>query len=225
MLFINKFHFFPFDYDSLTIRISKSLQRGVCSWNERRGSYWSGCYCNRIVNSTKFSTKKMFYATCRTKSVVVMKPETRKCLTSAEAKYENLGVELFAFRNYRKSNCELECVAGAMLTMCQCLVYNFPDLPPSFVKRFLPNITNIKDIICKPSQLQCIKTKTNILYSFLPDENQDDHGKTGIYCNCPENCDDHMYTQVSRYKESLLICKNVIFVTTGSNIRALSRHQ
>ena len=134
--------------------------------------------------------------TFRTDSVINMNPETRNCLNSGEPKNDKLGVELFAFRNYRKSNCELECIAGAMLTMCKCLVYNFPDLPPSFVKRFLPDITNVKDIICKPSQLQCIKNRTDILYSFLAKESRQDHGKTGIYCNCPENCDDQMYTQV-----------------------------
>ena len=57
---------------------------------------------------------------CRsTESVVAMAPEVRGCLTAAEPQYPPLHVELFAFRDYTKSSCLLECRAAAMLRLCQ----------------------------------------------------------------------------------------------------------
>ena len=116
---------------------------------------------------------------CRsTESVVAMAPEVRGCLTAAEPQYPPLHVELFAFRDYTKSSCLLECRAAAMLRLCQvrlgphlnhalhhaslfqCLVYNYPDLPPAFVQKFHPSYSSPKDVICKPSQLQCIANHT-----------------------------------------------------------------
>lgn len=103
-----------------------------------------------------------------------MDPLGRDCLSSEEPKSAPMKVELFAFKNYTKSNCLLECRAAAMLRLCECLIYFYPDLPPTFIRKFLPEFMEVKDAICEGPKLQCIannagntltvKTKTIITF-------------------------------------------------------------
>ena len=85
-----------------------------------------------------------------------MNPETRACMDTTETKYEKLKVDLYAFKNYTKANCLLECRAAAMLKKCHCLIYFFPFLPRAFIKQFMPDYTSSKDIICDSEQLKCL---------------------------------------------------------------------
>ena len=71
-----------------------------------------------------------------------------------------MDVKLFAFKNYTKSNCLLECRAAAMLRLCECLIYFYPDLPATFIKKFLPEFNEARDAICRGPKLQCIVEKT-----------------------------------------------------------------
>ena len=85
-----------------------------------------------------------------------MSPEDRNCLDNPETKYDNLGVDLYAFKNYTKSNCLLECRAAAMLRTCKSLIYFFPHLPYAFIKQYMPEYNSSKDIICNSDQLKCL---------------------------------------------------------------------
>ena len=98
----------------------------------------------------------------RTPTVLTMAPEDRSCLDESETKYEPLGVDLYAFQNYTKSNCLLECRAAAMLKTCKCLIYFFPELPRAFIKQYMPEYNSSKDIICNSDQLKCLAENSGI---------------------------------------------------------------
>ena len=144
-----------------------------------------------------------------------MDPETRACMDTSETKYEKLGVHLYAFKNYTKANCLLECRAAAMLQKCKCLIYFFPFLPRAFIKQYIPEYTSSKDIICDSEQLKClaehsgnalfrVSSNNNEFYtasmSALSEGGQGDMVE-GLDCDCPDNCNDVIYSQVTREKE------------------------
>ena len=53
----------------------------------------------------------------RTEEVLQMEPLDRECLSTQEPRSDAMDVQLFAFQNYTKSNCLLECRAAAMLRL------------------------------------------------------------------------------------------------------------
>ena len=141
-----------------------------------------------------------------------MYPEDRSCLVGSELKYENLGVELHAFKNYTKANCMLECQAAAMLKTCKCLTYSFPIMPDAFIKQYIPTYNSSHDIFCY-EDLICIaklfgmlKHLYEVLLSMYFYEasmgalSEGGEGMNGFSCNCPDNCDDVIYSQVLYFK-------------------------
>ena len=96
----------------------------------------------------------------RTEEVLQMDPLDRECLSTQEPRSDAMDVQLFAFQNYTKSNCLLECRAAAMLRLCKCLIYFYPDLPATFIRKFLPVYKQARDAICRGQKLQCIVEKT-----------------------------------------------------------------
>ena len=96
----------------------------------------------------------------RTEEVLQMDPLDRECLSTQEPRSDAMDVQLFAFQNYTKSNCLLECRAAAMLRLCKCLIYFYPDLPATFIRKFLPVYKEARDAICRGPKLQCIVEKT-----------------------------------------------------------------
>ena len=104
----------------------------------------------------------VFVSLCRTEDVLHMDPLDRDCLSSNEPRSASMDVELFAFQNYTKSNCLLECRAAAMLRLCKCLIYFYPDLPATFIRKFLPDFKQARDAICRGPKLQCIVEKTGM---------------------------------------------------------------
>merc|ERR1712179_355037 len=120
-------------------------------------------------------------------------PETRACMDTQETKYEKLGVHLYAFKNYTKANCLLECRAAAMLQKCKCLIYFFPFLPRAFIKQYIPEYNSSKDIICDSEQLKCL-AENSASMSALSEGGQGDMVE-GLDCDCPDNCNDVIYSQ------------------------------
>ena len=155
-----------------------------------------------------------------------MSPKERGCLDSSEIENEQLGVHLYAFKNYTKSNCLLECRAATMLKTCNCLIYFYPWLPRTFIKKFLPHYNSSKDIMCNSDQLKCLADYSGVAFviwykemrklvasaSFNAlsngDDNQDTEMVKGIDCNCPDNCNDVIYNQVIR-KDCVLWYENI----------------
>ncbi|XP_023321954.1 uncharacterized protein LOC111696554 isoform X2 [Eurytemora carolleeae] len=93
-----------------------------------------------------------------------------------------------------EANCLLECTVGAMLQLCGCVPYFYPDFPKSFIEKHikLSNYTNSTGF-CFWDNLKCLSENRGYLNAFAtPGTEETDQG---LHCNCPDDCNQVVYSK------------------------------
>ncbi|XP_023321957.1 sodium channel protein Nach isoform X2 [Eurytemora carolleeae] len=130
-------------------------------------------------------------------SVKTMSPSRRNCLFPEETQVPEMNVNLEAFKTYNKANCLLECSVAAMLQLCGCVPYFYPDFPKSFIEKHikLSNYTNSTSF-CFLDNLKCLSDTDNRGYlNSYATSGSEGEGTNGLNCNCPDDCNQIVYSK------------------------------